>query len=134
MHLQPALVFHRRVTDNAGAHLAHLCGNTLNTPWLATKLLSKDPLVAQAGAQGLARHLAATNPSNKTLFEQTLFEQTHLWENLIEFSIADPPVLLWHGHGRHQGLFEFLAARFLLNPDHVLDADLSLPMWFVSPT
>ena len=67
-HLQLALDFHMRVTDSVGAHLALLCENTLRTPWLAAKPLPQSPLVAQAGAKDLARLLAATNPSNRTLF------------------------------------------------------------------
>ena len=70
--LQSALDFHRRVTDSAGAHLALLWENTLRTPWMAAKLLSKQRDLAQAAAKDLARHLAATNPVNKTPFEQHL--------------------------------------------------------------
>ena len=72
-HLQTALDVHRRVTDSAGAHLALLCENTLRTPWMAAKLLSKQRDLAQAAAKDLARHLAATSPVNRTPFRATPF-------------------------------------------------------------
>ena len=42
-HLGSALDFHRSVTDQAAAHLNLLAENTFRTPWLAAKILSKDP-------------------------------------------------------------------------------------------
>jgi hypothetical protein len=128
-HLKPALDFHRKVTDQAAAHLALLADNTFRTPWLAAKLLSKNKALAQAAAKDLARHLATTRPGNKTLFEQHLFESPALWQNLVAFSESDPPVLLWHGHGKFEALFRFLAPRFLLAPDHVLDAERIHARW-----
>ena len=47
----------------------------------------------------------------------------------MAFSEADPPVLLWHGQGKFQNLFRFLAPRFLLAPDHVLDAERVHARW-----
>ena len=48
--------------------------------------------------------------------------QEHLWQNLEDLSKAEPRALLWKGHGKYESLFKFLAPRFLLAPDHVLDA------------
>ena len=127
--LQEALDFHRTVTDTAAGHLALLADNTFRTPWLAAKLLSKDKHKAQAAAKALARHLATTRPSNRTHFEEHLFGTTHLWENLVAFGDADPPVLLWHGQGQYQSLFEFIAPRFLLAPDHVLHCERVHARW-----
>jgi hypothetical protein len=52
-----------------------------------------------------------------------------LWRSLDFFSKADPPVLLWHDNGRYETLFKFLAPRFLLAPDHVLDAERIHARW-----
>ena len=62
----------------------------------------------------LLKHLATTRPGNRTHFEQHLFSQEDLWQNLEDFSKADPPVLLWHDHGKYQSLFKLVAPRFLL--------------------
>jgi hypothetical protein len=70
-----------------------------------------------------------TRPANRTSFENHLFSQEHLWQNLVDFSKAEPPVLLWKGHGKYRSLFKFLAPRFLLAPDHVLDAERIHARW-----
>ena len=90
--LQRALDFHRRVTDSAGAHLALLCENTLRTPWMAARLLSKEPELAQAAAKDLARHLASTNTANRTSFEQLLFRQR---TSGIPWLTSPTLILLW---------------------------------------
>ena len=128
-NLQEALDFHRSVSGQAAAHLALLLDNTFRTPWTAAKLLSRDKAVAQAAAQTLSRHLASTRPSNHTAFEKHIFETEVLWKDLVDFAAADPPVLLWQGHGQYETLFRFLAPRFLVAPDHVLDAERVHSRW-----
>ena len=127
--LQEALDFHRLVSDQAAAHLNLVSDNTYRTPWLAAKLLSKDKALAQDSAALLVKHLATTRPSNRTSFEKHLFTQEELWKNLEDFSNANPPDLLWQGHGKYLHLFKFLAPRFLLAPDHVLDAERIHARW-----
>jgi hypothetical protein len=127
--LQQALDFHRSVSDQAAAHLNLLFENTYRTPWLAAKLLSKDKVLAQTAAASLVRHLVTTRPANRTSFENHVFSQESLWQNLVDFSQEDPPVLLWTGHGKYERLFRFLAPRFLLAPDHVLDAERIHARW-----
>ena len=61
--------------------------------------------------------------------ETHIFENAELWAQLAEFSTVEPPVLLWHGEGRFEALFRFLAPRFLLAPDHVLDAERLHARW-----
>ena len=52
-HLERALAFHRKVIDQAAAHLNLLYQNTYRTPWLAAKLLLKDPARARdSGREG----------------------------------------------------------------------------------
>ena len=127
--MEDALDFHRRVSDQAAAHLNLLFDNTYRTPWLAAKLLSKDPVVAKSAAATLLRHLVTTKPGNRTLFEDHLVNSMELWRNLEAFSKEDPPLLLWKGRGRFERLFKFLAPRFLLAPDHVLDAERIHARW-----
>ena len=123
------LDFHRLVSDQAAAHLHLLADNTFRTPWMAAKLLSKDKNLARGAASALAKHLASTRPSNRTPFEEYLVTQEELWRNLLEFSEAEPAVLLWHDNGKFERLFKFLAPRFLLAPDHVLDAERIHARW-----
>ena len=128
-HLPEALEFHRSVSDQAAAHLSLLSDNTFKTPWLAAKLLSKCEALAQASALSLLKHVVTTRPANRTSFENHFFSQEDLWQNLEDFSKAKPPVLLWKGHGKYESLFKFLAPRFLLAPDHVLDAERIHARW-----
>ena len=127
--LKEALEFHRAVTDQAAGHLNLLGENTFRTPWLAAKLLSKNAVVARSAAASLVMHLVSTRPANRTSFENHLLDTEYLWRNLVDFSRADPAVLLWHDHGRYATLFKFLASRFLLAPDHVLDCERIHARW-----
>ena len=128
-HLPESLDFHRAVSDQAASHLHLLFDNALRTPWLAAKLLSKDKVLARDSASELVRHLATTRPNNRTHFEEHLFCHGELWGNLQDFSKAEPATLLWHNNGRLEHLFRFLAPRFLLAPDHVLDAERVHARW-----
>ena len=121
--LPESLEFHRTVSDQAAAHLHLLADNTFRTPWMAAKLLSKNKTLAKGAASSLVKHLDTTRPCNRTSFEEHLFTQQELWQNLQEFSQAEPAVLLWHDNGRFERLFKLLAPRFLLAPDHVLDSE-----------
>ena len=48
---------------------------------------------------------------------------------MVDFSTVEPPMCLWHGPARFEALFRFLAPRFLLAPDHVLDAERIHARW-----
>jgi hypothetical protein len=128
--LELALNFHRNVTDKAAMHLKLLANNAFRTPWVAAKLLAPDKNLARTSAIELVSLLASVKVSNRTSFEQHLLDAgTGLWQNLVAFAQADPPVCLWHGHGAYATLFRFLAPRFLLAPDHVLDAERVHARW-----
>ena len=77
----------------------------------------------------MVKHLATTKPGNRTAFEHYMFTEDGLWKNLEEFSQAEPAVLLWRDNGKYEQLFKFLAPRFLLAPDHVLDAERMHARW-----
>ena len=127
--LPETMDFHRTVSDEAAAHLNLLAENTFRTPWLAAKILSKDKDLAKESANALVRHLASTRPNNRTPFEEHVFTTEELFRNLVEFSQAEHAVLVWHSDGKYACLFMFLAPRFLLNPDHVLDAERIHARW-----
>ena len=128
-HFVEALEFHRLVSDQTAAHVNLLADNTWRTPWMAANILSNDAKVAQGAARTLAKHLASIKPGNRTDFEEHVFSQKSWWKPLEEFAHADPPTLLWHSRGKYEALFKFLAPRFLLAPDSVLDAERVHAMW-----
>ena len=127
--MQEALEFHNSVSSAAASHLNLLGDNTFRTPWLAAKLLNKDRVIARDAAASVLRHLDTTHPSNRTSFEERLATCADLMRNLEDFANAEPPVLLWHSNGKYESLFKFLAPRFLLSPDHVLDAERIHARW-----
>ena len=127
--IQEALTFHRGVSDQAAAHLNLLLDNTFRTPWLAAKLLSTDKVLARTSATSLMKLLATTRPSNFSAFEKHIFEHQGMWQNLDDFSKAEPAEYLWGNKGKYEILFRFLAPRFLLAPDHVLDCERIHARW-----
>ena len=78
---------------------------------------------------GLLKQLGKTKPSARSLFEKHVFDTKCLYDKLAEFSRVVPPCLLWRGAGKFEGLFIFLAPRFLMCPDHVLDCDRIHARW-----
>ena len=127
--LEEALDFHRKVSDRASSHLALIAENLARTHWQAASLLSKDPEKAQAAARSLVNHIARTSPSSRSPFERFLFEDDDKWDCLVAFANARPAVRLWHGRGRFEGLFRWLATLFLVGPDHVLDCERVHARW-----
>ena len=127
--LREALDFHRLVADKASCHLSLTQDNIYGTPWLAARLLSSSASDAQASARALVRHIAKTPSANRTLFEAHLFETTELWTELEAFAHARPAVPVWKGRRRFENLFRFLAPRFLVAPDHVLDCERQHARW-----
>jgi hypothetical protein len=128
-YLVHALDFHKRVAGRAAGHLALVGDNTFRTPWLAARMLVDDAVAAQDAAKALVKHLATTKASNRTHFESYLFDTQPLYDNLVEFSLAEPAVLVWRGRRKYEVLFRFLAPRFLLAPDHVLDCERVHARW-----
>ena len=94
-----AFEFHKCVSDRASSHLALTSANIMRTSWLAAEILSRDPQKAQSAALKLVRDLAGTPPAMRTPFEQYVFEETSLWNNLVDFAHAKPPVRVWQGRG-----------------------------------
>ena len=127
--LEQASDFHRLVSGAAAAHMNLTASNTFRTPWLAAKLLSKDPEAARDAAKQLLKLLATTPPEARTCFEECIIEDPSLWANLTKFATRDPPTLLWHSKLEYEALFRFIGPRFLLAPDHVLDTERIHARW-----
>ena len=128
-HIDEILGFVNRVSQKAAGHLKLLACNTFRTPWLAAKLLSTDPATACASAKTLLHVLDTTRESNRSTFESHMVETKELKANLLAFATTEPPVLLWHCNGKFEILFKFLAPRFLMAPDNVLDAERVHARW-----
>ena len=127
--LNEALDFFRLVSDVAASHLKLLLENTFRTPWIAAKILSKDAELARTSARDLLHHVDTTVPANRTSFERHVLDSEELWTSLQSFAAEDPPVVVWRGRGKFEALFRFLGPRFLLAPDHVLDAERVHARW-----
>ena len=92
-------------------------------------MLLKDAAKALEAARAFAQHLASTAPQRRTKFETCIAEDPRLMQELNTFIATAPPVLLWKGGGQFAYLFKFLAARFLANPDSVLDDERQHAIW-----
>ena len=56
-------------------------------------------------------------------------EEAGLYGELQAFASLAVPVCVWQGRGAYSYLFKFLATRFLLTPDHVLDCERQHARW-----
>ena len=112
----------------AVGHMALIQDNVSRTSWLAASLLSPDPGVAQAAALNLHRHLLSIAPARRTAFEQAMAENDTYMANMMAFATG-PAVCIWQNHGAYKPLFRFLAVRFLLAPDQVLDCERGHARW-----
>ena len=105
------------------AHLKLRSANLLCTHWLAAALLLKDAAKAVEAANELARHLDTIAHHARTKFETCMAEDRTLMAQLHTFVQTAPAIVIWKGGGRFAHLLQFLAARFLANPDSVVDIE-----------
>ena len=96
---------------------------------MAATVLHRDPLRARTSASSLLEHLDSVAPHRRTAFEKHLVEEDGLYESLQAFTTRAVPVCVWQGGGAYRTLFQFLALRFLLAPDHVLDCERIHGRW-----
>ena len=127
--LPEIMEFHSRLVARTVSHLALLEDNIHRTTWRAGGLLAPDATAAQASANALERQLLTTARARLTAFEQVLVGNGTYMENLRAFASASPAVCLWQNHGAYKPLFRFLALRFLLAPDQVLDCERVHASW-----
>lgn len=120
---------HLELTTRGTAHLSLVIENIMRTSWLAGATLQPNPVQAQTAAQELLRHLDTVAPARRSAFEQHLADTDELLEALRAFAARKVAVCLWKGQGEYRVLFQFLAMRFLLAPDQVLDCERSHARW-----
>ena len=120
---------HLALASKATAHLALVLANVSRSPWVLAGALSSDADKAKKAAGAFLLHLDSTAPPNRTPFERHVAENDVLRDNLTQFATRVPPVALWQGQGAFKPLFQFLALRFLLAPDQVLDCERVHARW-----
>ena len=96
---------------------------------MAGAILHEDPMRAQTSATGLLRHLDSIAPDKRTPFERHLVDSEELMADLRAFANCEVAVCLWQGGGAYRRLFQFLALRFLLAPDQVIDCERAHARW-----
>ena len=123
------LSLHLTLVSKATAHLALVLANVSRSTWTAAGMLSCDPHKAQTSALTLLQHLDTTRPTGHTQFERHLADTEVLFRNLQDFATRVPPVLLWQAQGAWKPLYQFMAMRFLMAPDQVLDCERVHARW-----
>ena len=127
--LEQVMRLHEKLVSTAVSHLALIEDNVFRTTWLTATLLSSDAATAQAGAQTLLRQLLTVAPGRQSSFERSVSDNVTLMANLQAFANVTPATCLWKNHGAYKPLFRFLALRFLLSPDQVLDCERFHARW-----
>ena len=129
MFQQDAMNYHTKVSMVMASHMRLTAANMLRPTWAAGGMLSKDPAKAQQAAATFQDALIRKAEGTHTAFERCFLDDERLLTQLGQFVDTHPPLVLWHGRGRFKELFEFLGARFLSAPDHVLDAEGTHALW-----
>ena len=119
--------YHTKIATAMTAHLQLTCETIDGAAWLSAGLLSMDPVAARAAANAFQEHLIRQRAKNP--YEAAFAGDLTLMQELANFCVADPPVLLWRGRGRYQHLFRHLALRFLAQPDSVIACESLHAQW-----
>ena len=127
--MSPLVQMHAKLVARGTSHLELLLHNIKRTAWLAGACLHVDAPRAQTSAQSLLLHLDTVAPDRRTPFEKHLVDSPDLWSQLQQFAHREPAVCLWQGQGAYRTLFQFVASRFLLAPDQVLDCERMHARW-----
>lgn len=112
---------HRFVSTRIATHMQLTFENIARFSWLLGAMLSPNPEVAQENAREVRRILATK--SSHSCLAMHIAEDEELMSQLNAYCEVSPPVALWQGRLAYKGLFIFISARFLANPDHVLDCE-----------
>ena len=127
--LPSVYALHGNLVARGTAHLALVVDNITRTSWMAGAVLHEDPMRAKTSAIGLLRHLDSIAPDKRTPFERHLVDSEELMSDLRAFANCEVAVCLWQGGGAYRRLFQFLALRFLLAPDQVIDCERAHARW-----
>ncbi len=109
------------------SHLQLTFDNILRWSWSLAGSLSTNPASARESAREAVRHLFPIAPNSPLAL--WFRENDVLMRQLQMFGDEEPPVLLWHKHGKYSDLFKFVGARFCSSPDHVLDCEGIHAQW-----
>ena len=120
---------HLRLVSKCTSHLALVLANVARSTWTAGAILHRDPGLARTAALELLRHLDSVAPASRSNFETHLANADNLHNELVAFANREPAVCVWQGGGAFKELFKFLALRFLLAPDQVLDCERAHARW-----
>ncbi len=126
--LPESYTYHTSISSAAAAHLQLVFQNIFRTSWIAGAMLSKDAVQAQHAARQIHQKLVGIDAASMTAFERAFVADGRM-ELLASFAKRDPPVLLWRDGGRYEGLYRWLAVRFLSNPDNVLQCESIHAQW-----
>ena len=127
--LPSVYALHGILVARGTAHLALVVENVKRTSWMAGALLHVDPVRAQTHAARLLLHLDSIAPDKRTPFESHIADSEELMSEIEAFANREVAVCLWQGGGAYRRLFKFLAMRFLLAPDQVLDCERVHARW-----
>ena len=120
---------HAVLVARGTSHLALWIQNITRSSYLASSMLSPNAVTAQAAAIEFERHVLTIAPGRRNSFERAFVENERLMANLADFAHAAVPICVWQGKGAYKRLFVFLALRFLLNREHVLDCERGHARW-----
>ena len=127
--LPSVYALHATLVARGTSHLALVVDNVKRTSWMAGALLHEDPVRAQASATRLLQHLDSIAPGKRTPFESHIADSEELMSEIASFANLEVAVCLWQGGGAYRRVFKFLAMRFLLAPDQVLDCERVHARW-----
>ena len=127
--LPSVYALHANLVARGTSHLALVVDNVKRTSWMAGALLHEDPVRAQTAATGLLLHLDSIAPCKRTPFERHLADSEELMPDIASFANREVAVCLWQGGGAYRRVFKFLAMRFLLAPDQVIDCERVHARW-----
>ena len=103
--------------------------NIMRTSWLAAAILNTGHARAQTAAVNVLRHIMSIAPDKRTSFESYLAKNVEVTKQLEDFAHRTVPVCVWQINCTYKALFQFLALRFLLAPDKVLDCERAHASW-----
>ena len=109
------------------SHLQLTFDNILRWSWLLAGSLNSNPTLARQSAREAVACLFPKPPPSPLA---TWFRSSDELMRLLQmFADEEPPILLWHGAGKYETLFRFVAARFASTPDRVLDCEGIHSQW-----
>lgn len=114
---------HQLISVRMATHLSLTARTINNASWIAARMLSKNPDQAKNGGRAFRDHVVRLRAGRMTEFERHFTNDEVLMQELADFADYPHPVLLWQCGAKFKTLYKFLAIRFLVVPDSVLDEE-----------